>query len=62
MGSTPPHRRYVGMLFECCSIYARVYINTGKTAYVGWCPRCARRVEIKIDKRGTSGRFFKATA
>lgn len=60
MESTTAGRKYVGMMFECCSIYARVYINAHKTAYVGWCPRCARRVEIRIDKRGTASRFFKA--
>ena len=61
MGPTPPQRRYIGMIFECCSIYTRIYINGSRTAYVGRCPRCTRGVEIKIDKRGTSSRFFKAS-
>ena len=52
-------RKYIGVLFECCDVYARVYINRRKTAYVGWCPKCATRVEIKINPRGTASRFFK---
>ena len=54
-------RKHIGVFFECCSIYTRVYINKKKTAYVGWCPGCAKRVEVKINKRGTDCRFFKLT-
>ena len=52
-------RKHIGIFFECCNIYTRVYVNKKKTAYVGWCPGCGRRVGIKIDKRGTDCRFFK---
>ena len=52
-------RKYIGVHFECCNIYNRVYINEKKTAYVGWCPECAQRIEVKIDKGGTDCRFFK---
>jgi len=55
-----PSRRFIGILFECCNVYARVYINKKRTAYIGWCPRCAHRVEIKIDRKGTNSRFFRA--
>lgn len=56
---TPKRRKYIGVFFECCNVYSRAYINKRKTAYVGWCPRCNQRVEVKIDKRGTDCRFFK---
>ena len=55
----PKRRKYIGVFFECCNVYTQVYINKKKTAYVGCCPKCAQRVEVKIDKRGTNCRFFK---
>jgi len=59
-GSPSIRRKYIGILFECCGVYARVYINEKKKAYIGWCPKCTHRIEIKIDKGGTDSRFFKA--
>lgn len=53
-------KKYVGMLFECCNVYQRIYINKTKTAYSGNCPKCCKKVEIKIALHGTSARFFKA--
>ena len=55
----PKKKKHIGVFFECCNIYTRVYINKSETAYVGWCPKCAQRVAVKIDKRGTDCRFFK---
>jgi hypothetical protein len=53
-------RRYIGVLFECCGVYQRIYINKDKTAYIGWCPKCCRRVQVKIDPMGVDCRFFRA--
>jgi hypothetical protein len=58
--SKAQRRRYVGIHFACCDQYARVYVNREETAYVGHCPRCTRRVTIKIGPGGTSERFFTA--
>lgn len=53
-------RRYVGVRFDCCGVYQRIYLNQAGTAYVGWCPKCAARIEVRIDPAGTDGRFFRA--
>jgi hypothetical protein len=51
-------RKFIGILFDCCGVYQRVYINRDKTAYIGWCPKCARRAEVKIGPDGVDTRFF----
>ena len=53
-------RRWIGVRFECCSVYSRVYINKEATAYEGRCPKCGRKVEVRIDPHGTDARFFVA--
>ncbi len=51
-------RRFVGVHFTCCDIYARVYVNREETAYEGNCPRCGKRVQLRIGPGGTDARFF----
>lgn len=51
-------RPSVGIYFRCCRVYARVYLNKQGTAFVGWCPRCAARVEMKVSPTGSTSRFF----
>lgn len=53
-------RPYVMVYFECCRVYQRVYRNKLGTAYVGWCPKCARKIEVGIGPGGTDCRSFTA--
>ena len=36
------------------------YVNKDNTAYEGTCPKCFKKVRIKIGKEGSNNRFFKA--
>ena len=54
-------RPFLGVHFTCCDAYSRVYPNRDSTAYVGYCPRCAKRLSIPIGPGGTDSRFFTAS-
>lgn len=53
-------RPWLGIHFECCGVYARVYRNREATMYHGRCPQCLRRVRILVGPDGTGARFFRA--
>ncbi len=56
--SAAPAKPFLGVHFACCGVYARVVANAEKTAYLGHCPRCARRVRFEIGPGGSDSRFF----
>jgi len=51
-------RPFIGVHFKCCGVYSRIYLNARGDAYVGWCPKCTKRVEAKVGPGGTEERFF----
>jgi len=53
-------RKFIGVMFECCRVYARIYVNCEGTAYTGRCPRCQRRMKVRIGPEGEDIRFFRA--
>ncbi len=52
--------KFLGILFECCNVYGRIYKNKEGTFYQGRCPKCMRTIKIKVGEGGTTSRFFKA--
>jgi hypothetical protein len=54
-------RLFLGVVFKCCKVYSHIYLNKQKTAFVGWCPRCAAQIRIKVSPDGTDARFFEMT-
>lgn len=55
--NSPVKRDFVGMLFRCCGVYARLYLRSDGQAYAGRCPKCANPVSIHASE-GKKCRFF----
>ncbi len=53
-------RPWVGIRFDCCGVYTRVYRTRDGTAYRGQCPRCGHQVNLRVGPEGTNARFFAA--
>ncbi|HOZ48020.1 MAG TPA: hypothetical protein PLO37_24145 [Candidatus Hydrogenedentes bacterium] len=53
-------RPYIGVLFKCCNVYARVHLNKDGTAYAGFCPKCAKKLTIPVAPGGSPSRFWTA--
>ncbi|MCC8181157.1 MAG: hypothetical protein LIP23_09650 [Planctomycetes bacterium] len=56
-------RERLGIHFRCCHVYGNVFKNKAGTAYVGWCPKCMKKLEVKISKdgNGTDQRIFQTS-
>jgi hypothetical protein len=54
-------RQFLGIWFECCHVYGRIYKNKDGTAYVGRCPKCLRSVRARVGAEGTNQRFFRGS-
>jgi hypothetical protein len=53
-------RRWIGVRFDCCSVYQRIYKSKDGLSYRGRCPRCLREVHVRVGPGGTDTRFFTA--
>jgi hypothetical protein len=53
-------RPFLGIRFQCCKTYGRIYRNDAQTAYKGQCPKCRAKLSVPIGSGGTSSRFFNA--
>lgn len=53
-------RPWLSVHWRCCGVYSRVYRNSSADAYVGYCPKCAKPVRVKVAPSGSNARFFEA--
>ena len=58
-GRSRQPRQFVGVMFECCDAYGRLYPNRQRSAFVGRCPRCYRMVTVPVSDDGADTRFFR---
>jgi len=51
---------FVGIIFKCCNIYSRLYLNKQGTAYEGACPKCYKKKAViqVVNSGGSKDRFF----
>ncbi len=55
-------KKFIGVKFDCCGVYSRVYYSEQRKGYFGSCPICHRRVNVRVDpEKGVDARFFKLT-
>jgi hypothetical protein len=59
--TAPANRPYIGILFECCGVYARVYRRREENRYHGRCPKCLATVEVHVGPDGVTTRLFRAS-
>lgn len=53
-------RPWLGIHFECCDVYARVMRRPDELQYTGRCPKCGRKVHVKVGPGGVRTRLFRA--
>lgn len=57
-GGDTSSRPWLSALFACCNVYQRIYRDVAGREYRGACPRCGKRVRIRIGPGGTTSRSF----
>lgn len=53
-------RPWIGIHFECCGVYTRVYRQPADARYEGRCPKCGVRVNLRVGPDGIASRTFVA--
>lgn len=51
-------RPFLGITFECCRVYCRVYLTADKKAFAGSCPKCGAPIRIRTAPGGSTSRFW----
>ncbi|HKQ47729.1 MAG TPA: hypothetical protein VJZ71_06655 [Phycisphaerae bacterium] len=53
-------RPWIGIHFECCGVYARVYRRREERQYLGRCPSCGRALRVLVRADGVKAKVFRA--
>ena len=59
-GGSTQSRPWIGVRFDCCGVYQRIYRSPDGSVYRGRCPKCTRLVTAKVGPDGINCRFFTA--
>ncbi|UCE67711.1 MAG: hypothetical protein JSU85_06815 [Candidatus Zixiibacteriota bacterium] len=52
-------KEFIGVIFKCCNKYSRIYLDEEKSSFLGWCPKCGAKMEIRLSPYGSTSRFFR---
>ncbi|UCC80742.1 MAG: hypothetical protein JSW64_05125 [Candidatus Zixiibacteriota bacterium] len=55
---TKEKKEFIGVIFKCCKKYSRIYLDDEKSSFLGWCPKCGAKMEIRISPNGSNSKFF----
>ena len=58
--SSSDSRPWIGIHFQCCGVYTRVYRRPEAVSYEGRCPKCAAKVSLRVGPEGVASRVFTA--
>ncbi len=54
-------RPFLGIRFDCCRTYGRIYRSDSGMYYKGHCPKCLKKIKVMVGEGGTGQRFFNAS-
>ncbi|MFQ5429175.1 MAG: hypothetical protein ACE5E1_02595 [Phycisphaerae bacterium] len=57
---TPCRRPWVGVHFECCGVYSRIYRRPEARQYEGRCPQCGLPIRIRVGPNGIRAKVLRA--
>ncbi len=54
-------RPHIGVMFDCCQVYVRIYRRPDQPAYLARCPRCLRSVRVEVAEGGEDAQFIRVS-
>ena len=51
-------RDFIGVQFDCCKTYTRVYLKDGGRSQIAHCPKCGKPFTIRFSPSGTDDVFW----